>query len=108
MRRYKIPGEVSTELKINKWLYLTDLIIIVGLITLRTVTIDFVHSSLHWLFTTFLVIVGIIVIIRPQSNPQKRLYEALIYTIVRRKDTYTAINYDEGAIKAWRREKMMK
>lgn len=34
-----------------------------------------------------------LLIIRPATNPKKRIYEAIFFAIRRRKDTYTAIDY---------------
>lgn len=95
MRIYKIPTEVSTELRINKFIYLTDLLVLFGLFTLRMMTINYIHSDFRWPFTIFLVIVGILLIIRPFSNPQKRMLEALLYALARKRDTFCAIDYSK-------------
>jgi uncharacterized membrane protein len=95
LQSYKIPTEVSTELKINKFIYLTDLFLLFGLFTLRMLTINYIHSDFRWPFTIFLVIVGIILIIRPFSNPQKRMLEALLYALVRKRDAFCAIDYNK-------------
>ncbi len=54
---------------------------------------NIVHDSLLWYFYLFMVIVAGLLIIRPATNPKKRIYEAVYYAICRRKDTYTAIDY---------------
>lgn len=95
LRSYKIPTEVSAELRLNKFLYLTDLLILFGLFTLRMITINYIHSKLQLPFTFFLVIVGVILIIRPISNPKKRMFEAVLYALVRKRDTFTAVDYGE-------------
>lgn len=95
MRNYRIPNEISTELKINKMLYLFDLLFIISLIIFRQVMIVFVHSSLEWYFTIFLVVFGLFMIVRPSTNPQKRMYQAVIYAFVRKKDSYSSIDYSE-------------
>lgn len=95
MQSYKIPTEVSTELRINKFMYLTDLLLLFGLFTLRMLTIDYIHSDFRLLFTGFLIIVGVILVIRPFSNPKKRMLEALLYALARKKDTFCAIDYNK-------------
>lgn len=95
LRNYKIPSEVSAELKLNKYLYLTDLIMLLGLFMLRMLTIDYIHSSLRWVFTAFLIVVGIVLIIRPATNPQKRMFEAMSYALVSKRDAYVAIDYGQ-------------
>lgn len=93
LRNYRIPNEISTELKINKMLYLFDLIFIIGLIIFRQIIIPFVHSSLIWYFTIFLIIFGFFMIVRPSTNPQTRMYQAVLYALVRKKDSYSSIDY---------------
>ncbi|RKD26498.1 hypothetical protein BEP19_16810 [Ammoniphilus oxalaticus] len=93
MRTYRIPSEISTELKINKALYLFDLLFIIGLIVFRMIVLPFIHSSFTWYFTIFLVIFGGFMLIRPSGNPQKRMYHAIYYAMIRRKDAYSAIDY---------------
>lgn len=95
LRSYKIPTEVTAEIKLNKFLYLTDALFLFGLFVLRTMTIDYVHSDLRWPFTIFLVVVGIVLIIRPGTNPQKRMFEAYMFGFARKRDTYSAIDYSE-------------
>ena len=94
MRSYRIPSEISTELKINKMLYLFDLIFIIGLIVFRMIALPFVHQSLTIPFTIFLIVFGLFMIIRPTTNPQKRMFHAILYSVVRKKDSYSAIDYE--------------
>ena len=93
MRSYRIPNEVSTELKINKFLYLFDLLFIISLIVIRQITIPFIHSRFSIYYTIFLALFGLFMIIRPSSNPQKRMYQTILYSLVRKKDNYSAIDY---------------
>lgn len=96
MRTYRIPNEVATELKINKMLYLFDLLFIIGLIVLRMIAMQFIHPDLHIWFTLFLVLFGLFMIIRPATNPKKRMVHAIYYAFIRKKDTYIATDYSEG------------
>lgn len=94
MRSYRIPNEISTELKINKMLYLYDLLFIIGLLVFHRIASPFVHSSLSWAFTIFLIIFGLFMIVRPSTNPKKRMYHAILFAILRKKDTYSSIDYE--------------
>jgi len=96
MRIYRIPREITSELKITKFIYLFDLLFIVGLILFRFLTIEYVHSDFRTAYTIFLVLFGIFMIIRPKSNPNKRMYQAIYYAIVRKKDAYCSIDYSES------------
>lgn len=93
MAQYRIPKNITTEMRLYKWLYLTDLFVWIGLILFGWVMNAFVHESRTWLFYGFLVVVGGVIVIRPHTNPKKRMYEAVLMAVKRRKDTYTAIDY---------------
>lgn len=91
MRNYKIPNEVESELKFSKSIYLFDFFIIVGLIAFRSISLQFVNSHFHLLYTIFLIIVGLLMIIRTKTNPQKRMYQALYFNFIAKKGVYIAI-----------------
>ncbi len=33
-------------------------------------------------------------IVRPSTNPKKRMYHAILFAILRKKDTYSSIDYE--------------
>lgn len=92
MANYRIPKEITTELKINKALYLFDLLFMVALLVLAMTLGNVVHSSLRIPFYIFMGIIGIVLIIRPYTNPKKRMYQAIFIAFSRRKDTYCSID----------------
>ena len=92
MANYRIPKEITTELKINKALYLFDLLFLVVLLVLAMVLGNVVYASLRIPFYIFMGIIGIASIIRPYTNPKKRMYQAIHIAFARRKDTYCAID----------------
>lgn len=94
MRTYRIPNEISTELKINKVLYLFDLLFVIGLILFRMVALPFIHSTLTLYFNLFIFLFGLFMLIRPSTNPQKRMYHAIYYAVIRKKDYYSAMDYE--------------
>ncbi|KMY52558.1 hypothetical protein AC623_20355 [Bacillus sp. FJAT-27231] len=95
MANYRIPKEISSELKINKVLFLFDLLFIIGLIVLTLIFNNFVHNDLRIAYYLFMAIVGIIMIWRPSTNPKKRMYEVLLITIMRKRNTYCAIDREQ-------------
>ncbi|QNR22469.1 hypothetical protein HNY42_15835 (plasmid) [Exiguobacterium sp. Helios] len=90
-RQYRIPNEVTTELKINKMLYLYDLLFLVALIIVRLIALPFIPDVLHLPFTCFLIGFGIFLVIRPTTNPEKRMVHVLYYALIKKKDTYIAL-----------------
>ncbi|MCP1451898.1 hypothetical protein J3D64_004995 [Priestia megaterium] len=58
MENYNIPKEISTELKINKSLYLFDLLFIIGLLMVTMMLHFFIHPTLHIPFYIFMGIFG--------------------------------------------------
>jgi Family of unknown function (DUF5592) len=95
LANYNIPKEISTELKINKSLYLFDLLFIIGLLMVTMMLRFFIHPTLQIPFYIFMGIFGVLMIVRPSTNPKKRMYEALLLTLVRKKSTYCAIDRDQ-------------
>jgi hypothetical protein len=92
MANYRIPKEIQTELKINKALYLFDLLFMVSLFMLAMVLGNLVHSSLRIPFYIFMGVIGVVSIIRPFTNPKKRMYQAVFIALSRKTDTYCAID----------------
>ena len=90
-RQYRIPNEVTTELKINKMLYLYDLLFLVALIIVRLIALPFIPDVLHLSFTCFLVGFGLFLVIRPTTNPEKRMVHVLYYALIKKKVTYIAL-----------------
>ncbi|QKE76049.1 DUF5592 family protein [Bacillus sp. UNCCL81] len=92
MANYRIPKEVTSELKINKAIYLFDLFFIMGLLLGAMVLGNLVITSLKQFFYVFVGIVGLVFILRPYTNPQKRMYQAVLIAASRKKETYCAID----------------
>lgn len=95
MANYRIPKEIATELKINKALYLFDLMLVIGIMVLTLIFNNFVNQSLRLFFYIFMGLIAIIMIWRPVTNPKKRMYEVLLITLMRKRDTFCAIDRDE-------------
>ncbi|MEH7000826.1 DUF5592 family protein [Priestia megaterium] len=95
MAHYNIPKEISSELKINKALYLFDLLLIAGILVFTLILNNLVHDSLKVPFYIFMGLIAVIMIWRPITNPKKRMYEVLIITLMRKRDTFCAIDRDE-------------
>jgi Family of unknown function (DUF5592) len=96
MRSYRIPTEVESELKISRSIYLFDLMLIMGIVLFRFITLPYVHSEFEWYYTIFLIAFGIFMIMRPKTNPKKRMFHAMYYALIRKKNTYCSIDYNQG------------
>lgn len=95
MANYNIPKEIRTELKINKALFLFDLLFIIGLVVFTMTTKPLVHPMFQIPYYIFMLIVGVILIVRPNTNPQKRMFEALFIALARKRSTYCAIDREQ-------------
>lgn len=95
MATYRIPKEISTELKINKALYLFDLIFILGVLAITLVFKNFIHPLLFFPYYIFMGFFALVMIWRPFTNPQKRMYQVLYITIMKSRDTYCAIDTEQ-------------
>lgn len=94
MANYRIPREISSELKINKALYLTDLALLIVMLLITFMLSKIIYPPFTWFFYLFMAVVAGLLIIRPASNPKKRMYEAVYLSIIRRKDVYGSIDYE--------------
>src|SRR5699024_11566377 len=78
---------------------------LISIIVFRQITLPFIHSRFSIYYTIFLALFAVFMLIRPASNPKKRMYQTLIYIIVRKKDDYSAIDY---SIKVKKKAKKVK
>ncbi|WP_431818872.1 DUF5592 family protein [Bacillus pumilus] len=90
--RYRIPNEINSELKLTSALFLFDLFFLIGVLGFTSLCSNFVHAKLSIPFYVFMLIVGVISIIRTPLNPKKRMYEALFLALIRDRNIYTSID----------------
>ncbi|KAF2427335.1 DUF5592 family protein [Bacillus subtilis] len=95
MRNYRIPKEISSELKLSKNLYLFDLLFLISLALISMMLRVFIHPSLIILYYIFFGIIGVVSIIRPATNPEKRMYQVIIIALVRNRSSYCAIDRED-------------
>lgn len=95
MANYRIPKEISSELKINKVLYLTDLAILIAALVFTFLVSRIVYQPFMWFFYAFMAVVAGLMIIRPASNPKKRMYQAIYLSIMKKNDVYSPIDYEQ-------------
>ncbi|MBC1780534.1 DUF5592 family protein [Listeria booriae] len=91
-----IPPEIKSEVKIAKNYYLTDFFTSVGLFVLTMMLIRYVHNTVHWWFYVFMGIVGFSMLIRPKSNPELRIYQAILLAFTRDRAVYEPIDNNIG------------
>lgn len=91
LRHYPIPKEIASEIKFTRNFYMKD-ILIIGFCLLFAMWFDkYISIAFRPFFLIFMVITGIIAVIRPPSNPQKRMYEIIWLTILKEKTTYNSV-----------------
>ncbi|MGG3801186.1 DUF5592 family protein [Metabacillus fastidiosus] len=95
MGNYRIPKEISSELKITKSLFLFDLLFLVALGVVTLIFQRFVHRDLLIFYYIFMGITALTMIWRSSTNPKKRMYEILLITVMRKKSTYCAIDREQ-------------
>ncbi|OAH58671.1 MULTISPECIES: DUF5592 family protein [Bacillaceae] len=91
---YRIPKEIDSELKINKALFLFDLLFMIGMLILTMIFNNFIHPNLQIVYYIFMGLVTVSMICRPPTNPKKRMYEVLVITMFRKRGIYHAIDRD--------------
>lgn len=94
---YKIPTEISSELKLNKWFYLSDVLVAIGMLVMSFVLHSIIHPSLTIPFVLFMAALFGLWLYRPKTNPKMRLVQAVFMMITRDRATYHAHDPHEEA-----------
>lgn len=84
-------NEFRTESRIWLFLYVKDFFILVFFGIIGFTLKSMVHSRLGTAFTIFNIGVGILFIIKPKSNPGKRLYETIFIMLSRDNKIYKPV-----------------
>lgn len=79
-----IVQELNAPIKINRWLYLFDLFFLIGFVAVSFFFSRFVHSTLTIPYLLFSLIVAILLTLHSPYNPQKRIFQTVLFAI--RKD----------------------
>ncbi|QQK77833.1 hypothetical protein HUG15_21135 [Salicibibacter cibarius] len=96
---YKIPTEITAELKLNKWFYLTDLLVLIGMLVMGFVLHAMIHPSLTIPFIIFMVALYGFWLWKPKTNPNMRMLSAVWMMLSRDRATYHAHDPHEDEAK---------
>lgn len=87
-----IPQELKSPTKINKWLYVADLMFIIIYFMSFKVLDVFVDSRLHIFYYIFNIAMAMILTAPSHYNPKKRIYHSLIYMLAKDRTVYHPIS----------------
>lgn len=93
---YLIPRTLKHETKMFKRLYIRDLIYIGLILSIGFLFKRMVHIYLIIPYWIFFFGVSIYMVTRPESNPNKRKFQALAMFLFRDNSTYYSINQVYG------------
>ena len=96
MANGRLISSISTETKLYKLLYLTDLIVLLAGFGLFFTT----HTAIQvfWiklLYALIIVVMCVWIIYQPPKNPKKRNYQVLIMAFKRDKNVYCTTSFSE-------------
>lgn len=92
---YQIPKQIKSEVKITQIFYLRDVAVFILVMTLAYMFDSLVHMILKVPYYIFVAGITFYFILPSRSNPKKRNYHSLYYTMMRNRVKYFRI-YDDN------------
>ncbi|HBF9262933.1 TPA: hypothetical protein OUL50_001974 [Clostridioides difficile] len=92
---YNIPNEISSETKIFKSIYVTDLLIILLALFFAWLTSSIVYPTLILAYYIYTLVVAIFLVAKSPINPGMRNFMSIYLLITRDRKTYHSIDWDE-------------
>ncbi|EGT3815279.1 TPA: DUF5592 family protein [Clostridioides difficile] len=92
---YNIPNEISSETKIFKSIYVTDLLIILLALFFAWITSSIVYPTLILAYYIYTLVVAIFLVAKSPINPGMRNFMSIYLLITRDRKTYHSIDWDE-------------
>ncbi|EGT3953440.1 TPA: hypothetical protein KRD64_002250 [Clostridioides difficile] len=92
---YNIPNEISSETKIFKSIYVTDLLIILLALFFAWITSSIVYPTLILTYYIYTLVVAIFLVAKSPINPGMRNFMSIYLLITRDRKTYHSIDWDE-------------
>ena len=83
-----IPQELKTPTRVNKYMYLYDFVFIISYFLFFSVLGSGIHEVLKIPYYAYNLGVAFILTRGSRSNPQKRIYEAILYRIIKDRSVY--------------------
>lgn len=90
-----IVQELNAPIKVNRWLYLFDLFFIIGYLAVCLFFSRFVHGSLTIPYVVFSVVVSILLTLRSPYNPQKRIFQTVLFAVKKDRAVYRTISMEK-------------
>lgn len=90
-----IVQELNSPIKLNRWLYLFDLFFIMGFLAVCLFFSRFVHSSLTLPYGMFSLVVSILLTLRSPYNPQKRIFQTILFMVKKDRAVYRPISMEK-------------
>lgn len=103
--KYFAVKELKSPTKVNRWLYLFDLIFIIVYNVAFGCFKNIIHPSFKVPYYIFTGICSVILTMPSPYNPQKRIFQSLIFYLTRNRVMYYPIDYpkkQKGDIKRWK------
>ena len=94
-QRLIIPQELKSPTKVSSKLYLSDFIFIIVYFMCFLVLDVFVDSRLHVVYYIFNIFIALILTRNSIYNPPKRIYQTLLYMIIKDRTVYHPISPPE-------------
>ncbi len=90
-----IVQELNSPIKLNRWLYLFDLFFIMGFLAVCLFFSRLVHSSLTLPYGMFSLVVSILLTLRSPYNPQKRIFQTILFMVKKDRAVYRPISMEK-------------
>ena len=94
-QRLIIPQELKSPTKVSSKLYLSDFIFIIVYFMCFLILDVFVDSRLHVVYYIFNIFIALILTRKSIYNPPKRIYQTLLYMIIKDRTVYHPISPPE-------------
>ena len=87
---YRIPKEISSELKFTTFFSATDIPFLAGVIVLLFITGQFVHSSFRFAYIVVGVLISCPFMLRIKESGNKKAYFSYYYYLIKKLNGYSA------------------
>lgn len=86
--KYIVTKEIKSEIKLVRWIYFQDLVLIAIICGLAFFLKGLVHSNIRILYGIYSIIMAIMMVLPSNSNPGRRNYQAIVLYWMRSKQLY--------------------
>lgn len=94
-QNYKIVDTIRQEGKLNKYLFLFDLMLVGSTAGIAWFTKGFVYEPFQWYYFGYTLFLAFFMTRKPKSNPMKRNYQVTLLALKMDNRTYHMIDANE-------------